>query len=200
MIAVMAGEAAQVLHLSYEDYLALERATNQRHEWLDGQAYAMAGGTLLHGALCAAVSRELGLLALSCGCVVYSADAKVRVAATGLATYPDASVVCGGVTVDAGDRHAMTNPSVLVEVLSDGTEAYDRGDKFAHYRQLPSLRDYVLVSQHTQRIELYSREGDHWVMRVAGAGESLPLTALPGSLSVDRVYAGITLEARVTAP
>ena len=76
----------------------------------------------------------------------------------------------------------------------DSTEAYDRGEKWAHYRRLASLRDYVLVSQHTARIELYSREGDHWVLREAGPGKSLALTGLTGALALDRVYAGITLD------
>lgn len=185
--------------MSYDDYLALERATGVRHEWLDGQVYAMAGGTLTHAELAAAVLRELGNLALLCGCRAFSSDAKVRVLATELATYPDASMVCGPIATDPTDRHAMTNPALLVEVLSENTEKYDRGEKFAHYRRLASLKDYVLVSQHTRRIEVYSREGDHWALRVAEAGGSAPLTALDGALSVDRVYAGVEL-AEAPAP
>ncbi|MBK6528132.1 MAG: Uma2 family endonuclease [Deltaproteobacteria bacterium] len=80
------------------------------------------------------------------GCRVYSSDAKVRILATGLATYPDASVVCGALQVDPADALAMVNPAMLVEVLSDGTERYDRGEKFEHYRRIESLRDYVMVS------------------------------------------------------
>lgn len=192
--------AAPQTRLAYDDYLALERSSGLRYEWLDGRVYAMAGGTLAHGALAAALLRELGNLTLSCGCVAYSSDAKVRIEQTGLSTYPDGSVVCGRVEVSPRDRHAMTNPTILVEVLSESTEGYDRGEKWAHYRRLASLRDYVLVSQHTARIELYSREGDHWVLREAGAGESLALTGLDGTLSVDRVYAGITLDPVPPAP
>ncbi len=185
---------AAVQRLDYEAYLALERAENTRYEWLDGVVYAMVGGTLAHGALSAAVLAELRALALPCGCVAFSSDAKVRVRETGLSTYPDGSIVCGPVEVAPEDRHAMTNPTVIVEVLSERTEAYDRGEKWLHYRRLASLRDYVLLSQHTPRIELYSREGDHWVLREAGPGASLALTGLPGVLSVDRVYAGISLD------
>jgi Uma2 family endonuclease len=196
----MAGEAAALPWTSYADYLALERATDRRHEWLDGQVYAMAGGTLTHAELAAAVAAELRSLALPCGCKVFNSDAKVRVLATGLATYPDASMVCGPVATAPNDSHAMTNPALLVEVLSDGTEAYDRGDKAAHYRRIPSLQDYVFVSQHTRRVEVYSREGDHWTLRVAEAGGSVPLTALDGSLSVDRVYAGVELAEAPSPP
>ena len=79
-------------------------------------------------------------------------------------------------------------------VLSDATEGYDRGDKFTHYQQMPSLQDYVLVSQHGRRIEVFSRDGEHqWTLRVAGAGQSVPLSAMRGVIDVDRVYAGITL-------
>jgi Uma2 family endonuclease len=191
----MAGEAAHLPWVSYEDYLALEREADQRHEWLDGRAYAMAGGTLTHAELASAMQRELGNLALTCGCRVFSSDAKVRVLATGLATYPDASMVCGAVERDPADANAMTNPAVLVEVLSESTERYDRGEKFAHYRRLPSLRDYVLVSQHEPRVEVYSRaDGRRWIYQDAGPGEQVPLTAFEGLFDVDRVYRGVELE------
>jgi Uma2 family endonuclease len=187
------GDAAAEARIDYPTYLAIERETGQKHEWFDGYAYAMAGGTLPHGALTIALATELRAIALKCGCQVYSAGVKVRVRATGLATHPDASVACGPVETHPEDSNALTNPSLLVEVLSDGTEAYDRGEKFEHYRQIPSLRDYVLVSQHKALIEVYSRDGDRWSLRVAGPGVSVPLTAMAGEIEVDRVYAGITL-------
>ena len=190
------GDAARTLSVDHAAYLALEAASPERHEWYDGAIYAMAGGTIVHGELSTAVLVELSGLARACGCRVTNSDVRVRVLATGLATYPDAAVGCGERETDPADRNALANPAVLVEVLSDGTEAYDRGEKFAHYRQIPSLRDFVLVSQHEPRIEVYSREGDHWVLRVAEAGQRAPLTALTGALSVDRVYDGVTLEPR----
>jgi Uma2 family endonuclease len=188
------GDAATTAWTDYEDYLAIERATDQRHEWLDGRVSPRADSSLPHAALAAAIGAELRTLALSRGCQVFSSDTKLRVHATGLATRPDASVVCGPLVVDPANAHALTNPALLVEVLSDGTESYDRGDKFAHYRRIPSLRDYVLVSQHKALIEVFSRgEGNVWTMREAGPGDSVPLTALPGVIEVDRVYAGVTL-------
>ncbi len=194
ILADMMGDAVKKVWVEYADYLALEQSTGLRHEWLDGQVYAMAGGTLAHGALSAAMIGELRNLALGCGCQVFSADAKVRVIVTGLATYPDASVVCGDVVTRPDDPNALTNPSLLVEVLSDSTAGYDRGDKFEHYQHLASLKDYVLVSQYQKRVEVYSRDDtQRWVLRIALAGESVPLTAMPGSLDVDRVYQGITL-------
>ncbi|MBK8694908.1 MAG: Uma2 family endonuclease [Deltaproteobacteria bacterium] len=190
------GDAAEQTWIDYATYLTVEAQADRKHEWLDGVVYAMAGGTLEHGQLSAAVIGELRGLASGCGCRVFSSDAKVRVSATGLATYPDASVVCGPIERDADDRNAMANPAVLVEVLSDGTEAYDRGEKFEHYRRLPSLRDYVLVSQRRPLVEVYSRDAhDRWVLTAVGAGERFTLSALPGDVEVDRVYAGVELVA-----
>jgi len=194
------GDAAEQTWTDYSTYLKLEAAADQKHEWLDGRIYAMAGGTLEHGRLAAQSIGELIRLGVACGCGVYSSDVKVRVLATGLATYPDASVVCGPVERDPADRNVLTNPAVLVEVLSDGTEAYDRGEKFEHYRRIPSLRDYVLVSQRKAQVEVYSRdERNRWVLSTAGAGESFALTAMAGAIDVDRVYAGVELVAALRA-
>lgn len=117
------GSVAPRLYTDYGTYLALERDADQRLEWYDGQVYAMAGGSLAHSQLCARMILELGLLARDRGCGVFTSDGKVRVVETGRATYPDASVVCGAVTTAPDDPHAMTNPALLVEVLSDATEA-----------------------------------------------------------------------------
>jgi Uma2 family endonuclease len=192
------GEAAPRPWIGYAAYLDIERESGRRHEWLDGQVYAMAGGSLSHSALAVAVAAELRSLSRASGYQVFSSDAKVRVIATGLATYPDVSVVCGPIERDREDPNAITNPSVLVEVLSASTEGYDRGAKFAHFRELPSLRDYVLVSQHERRIEVYSRDAQGlWVLREARAGGEVPLSALGGAtLVIDHVYEGVELEPR----
>ncbi len=190
------GDTPKNLFIDYETYRTLEEASDTKHEWYDGVIYAMSGGTLAHGGLASRFIMALGALTSSCGCHVFTSDVKVRVLATGIATYPDVSVACGELQTDPADRTALTNPSLIVEVLSDATEAYDRGEKFAHYRQLPSLRDYVLVSQHEARIEVFSRDGERWMLTVAHAGERAPLTAFAGALDVDRVYEGVTLEPR----
>lgn len=194
------GEPAAEVKVDYASYLALERAEDQRYEWLDGRVYAMAGGTLEHSALSSSMIRELWRLASACGCQVHTSDAKIRVAETGLATYADAAVVCGPLARDPNDRNAMINPAVVVEVLSDGTEGYDRGEKFRHYQRLASLRDYVLVSQHERLIEVYSRREDGaWLYVAAGEGESLRLAALDGDIAIDRVYEGVALAPRAAA-
>lgn len=191
------SEAAALRWIDYDAYLAIERETDRKHEWFNGQVWAMAGGPLPHSELSSCMIRELWRVAERCGCRVHTSDLKIRVLATGLATYADAAVVCGGAERDPADHNAMTNPSVIVEVLSDSTESYDRGEKFHHYRRIASLRDYVLVSQHEPRIEVYSRaNGGQWLLTVAEAGESLRLSALDAAIEVDRVYAGVELTPR----
>jgi Uma2 family endonuclease len=191
------GNAAPVLRIDYATYLALERDSDQKHEWLDGQVYAMAGGSIAHGQLATQAIIEISRLATACGCRVFGSDVKVRVRATGLATYPDGSVVCGAIERDPEDSNAITNPSVLVEVLSDSTERYDRGEKFHHYRHLDSLKNYVLVSQHEPRVEVFTRSAHgRWELTVAEAGQTFALSALEGSIAVDQVYADVELTPR----
>jgi Uma2 family endonuclease len=143
---------------SYDEYLAYERDSGLKHEFEDGEIYAMAGGSRRHNALASRVSAALEL-GRPAGCVAFQSDQKVRVLATGKATYPDATLVCGPIEGDPADPlgATITNPTVLVEVLSPSTEADDRGAKWQHYQLIPSLTEYVLVSQTETRIERYRR-------------------------------------------
>ena len=156
--------AAPRVFMSYPEYLAAERGAKTRHEYLSGTSWAMAGGTPEHGRLAAALAGELRGKLRGRPCAVFSSDVRIRIAATDRTTYPDLSVVCGKRETAADDPDALVNPIVIVEVLSDSTEADDRGAKFAHYRRLESLREYVLVSQHERRIEVFRREGEHWTL------------------------------------
>jgi Uma2 family endonuclease len=175
--------------LTYPEYVAAEARSEVRHEFLDGCAYAMAGGTPEHAALAAAFGREIGNALRGKPCRVFSADLRVRVSATGLTTYPDLSVVCGKLETAADDPHAVLNPLVLVEVLSESSEAYDRGAKAAHYRRIASLAEYVLVSQNEPLIEVHRRnERGHFELIEARAGEHAELASLGVSISVDAVY------------
>jgi len=153
--------------------------------------YDMAGGTPDHARLAAAVTAQFVVQLRGRPCSAFSSDLKIKVPATGLTTYPDVSVVCGKVETTKESPNVVTNPTLLVEVLSDSTEAYDRGEKFAHYRRLSSLREYVLVSQHKPQIEVFRRnEGGRWELaEEAGAGERVALTSVGCVLVVDEVYA-----------
>jgi Uma2 family endonuclease len=177
--------------MTYAEYLAFEAASETKHEFVNGELHAMAGGTIAHGALAAAVTIALGNALDGRRCRVLSSDVRVRVGATGLATYPDLSVVCGHVETDPDDPHGVLNPSVIIEVLSDSTEAYDRGAKAAHYRRIPSLREYVLVSQREPLIEVHRRtERGTWELVEARAGERAVLGSCgePIELDVDAIY------------
>jgi Uma2 family endonuclease len=185
----MAHPAAPIAHASYAEYLEREARSETRHEFLRGEIYDMAGGTPQHSALAAALAGELRAALRGKPCRVFSSDLRVHIPATGLTTYPDLSVVCGHLETHPDDPNAVTNPLVLVEVLSDSSEAYDRGPKAAHYRKLMSLREYVLVSQREPRIEIMRRgERGVWELHEASAGETIELASLGVKLSVDAIY------------
>jgi len=178
--------------MSYAEYLAFEAESETKHEYLDGEVFAMAGGTIVHGALAMAVGAALSNALRDRACRVLSSDVRVRSKATGLATYPDITVVCQKVEVDEDDAHGVLNPTMIVEVLSPTTEAYDRGAKAAHYRRIPSLREYVLVAQSEPLIEVYRRnERGNWELFVeARAGQLAELTSCGPAiqLEVDAIY------------
>lgn len=142
---------------SYEEYLAYERDSEMKHEFVGGEIHPMAGGSLRHSALASRISAALESARRPDG-IAFQSDMRLRVLATGRATYPDASMVCGPIELDPADSSGttITNPSVLVEVLSPSTEEVDRGSKLEDYQRIPSLGEYVLVSQHP-RIEIYRR-------------------------------------------
>lgn len=183
------GQPARLPYYTYDEYRRFEVGSNVKHEYLDGQILAMAGGTLEHAVLAAAVCTLLGRTLGDGPCQWFGSDLRVRVVATGLATYPDVVVICGDLQRDPEDRNNATNPTLLVEVTSPSTEHYDRGAKAEHYRRIPSLREYVLVSQRERRIERWRPdEHDGWDVQVAGRGERLDLTAIGAVLDVDAVY------------
>lgn len=186
---------------TYQDYLAIDAESDGKHEFYDGQVLAMSGGSPTHAQLATNLAIRLGSAVLGSPCRGYSSDLRVRVPASGLATYPDLSFVCGPFVAHPEDPDACTNPSVLVEVLSPSTEAYDRGEKFAHYRRLPSLQEYLLVAQDQQRIEQFSRGPDGgWLLVEHGPGAVLSLPCLNAELRVDEVYQGVELVPAVRWP
>ena len=145
-------------HHTYAEYLAYERDSELKHEYDDGEIVAMAGGSRRHNALASRISAALEA-AREPGCVAFQSDQRVRVLATGRATYPDASMVWGPIAGNPADPSGATisNPTLIVEVLSPSTEEDDRGAKWQHYQLIPSLQEYVLVSQAQPRVERYRR-------------------------------------------
>ncbi len=181
--------------LSYTEYLDLETRTDLRHEFLDGEAWAMAGGTPRHSRVKVNLITRLNLGLGAGPCRLFDSDLKIRVLESGLATYPDAAVICGPVSRDPQDRNALTNPVLLVEVLSESTEAWDRGAKFAHYRRIPELRHYLLVDAGQARVEHFARQPDgRWLLSEYGAGQTVGLPELGLLLEVDALYQGMPEE------
>ena len=180
---------AQRQVMTHADYCAAECEAAIKHEYLAGEVFAMTGGTLEHSRLATEVGYLLRGALEGRPCRVLSSDARVRIEAVDVDTYPDLSVVCGPAETATADDHALLNPTLIVEVLSPSTEAYDRGLKASYYRQIPALKAYLLVVQDRAGLELHAREADgRWLMSEAGPGERLRIPALDVELEVDAVY------------
>ena len=178
-----------------DEYLELERRSEAKHELINGQIVAMAGATFVHNDIAANVLAALRILLRGKGCKAVGSDQRVHVPATGLFTYPDVTVVCGRPEFHPKGQDTLLNPRVLVEVLSDTTERYDRGAKFAHYRSIPSFVEYVLVAQDELRVEHFRRvETEQWLLTVyRGEGARIALPALGCELPLAELYDGVVL-------
>lgn len=183
-------ERAATLKLSAAEYVAASATWDTRHEWVNGEAWAMSGGRPRHAAVIANAIAALAERLRGGPCRVASSDQRVHVRATRAWFYPDASVICGPWITDPDDPLSITNPSVLVEVLSPSTADFDRGAKFEHYRRLASLTDYVLVDPDARHVTHLRRTAEGWArvdlhegaLELAGPGVSLPVDALYADL------------------
>jgi Uma2 family endonuclease len=147
-----------------EEYLAHEREAAYKSEYIAGQVVAMSGVSREHSLINGNLFRVLSSQLLDRPCEVHASDMRVKVSARGLYTYPDIAVVCGDTQYEDDQVDTLLNPTLIVEVLSPSTEAYDRGVKFGYYRQLPSLREYLLVAQDRMLVEHFVREDDGWLL------------------------------------
>ena len=178
-------------YLSIADYQRLEEETQQKYEYHDGEVFAMAGADLKHNAISGNAIAELNRALRKEECNVFTSDQKVRIDAVNRFLYPDVSVTCGSVERSEKDTKAIINPILLIEVLSDSTESYDRGDKFALYSKLPSLQEYVLVQQHRPAVQIYYRatNTDLWqITWIEGLAETIRLQSVEAELSVQELY------------
>ena len=172
-----------------QEYFDLERSAQARHEYLDGEVFAMGGATWPHVVIVSNVVGRLGNHLQGRGCQVTSSQLRVKVSATGLYTYPDVTIVRGKPQLEQPDD-TLLNPLAIVEVLSESTEAYDRGKKFEHYRAIESLTDYLLVSQNEVLVEHYTRQPDgRWMYSAANkVADSVSIATLGCMLSLAEVY------------
>jgi Uma2 family endonuclease len=180
-------------YLTPQQYLAWERQQETKHEYWNGQVYAMAGASERHNLISANVLAGLHLQLRGRGCRVYPGDLRIRIPATGLYTYADVVVVCGKPQFDDSELDTLLNPTLIVEVLSRSTESYDRGTKFQNYRSLDSLMEYVLIDQSGYYIEHFVRQAEgQWLFsEVKGAEGVLHLPTLDCALPLAEVYAQV---------
>ena len=173
-----------------EEYLALERQAQCKSEYCAGEIFAMAGVSRWHNLIVTNVLRELSLQLKGRPCTTYPSDMRVKISPTGLYTYPDVTVVCGEAQFEDTRQDTLLNPTLIVEVLSESTEAYDRGGKFAHYRKLPTLLEYVLITQTKPHIEHYVRQADNrWLLSEADSvSDAVHLPSIDCHLALAEVY------------
>jgi len=192
----------QPLRMTEAEYLEFERASEYKHEYIAGEVFAMTGASEAHNLITSNVIFALRSQMRGRPCKVYPGDMRVQIRPSGLYTYPDISVVCGE-SILADDQHldTLTNPMLIIEVLSPSTELYDRGRKFQYYRQIESLREYVLIAQDAPRIERFVRQGDVWQFSDAvGLDASLELPSIGCTLALGDIYEQVTFEAEDAPP
>ena len=172
-----------------EEYLTLERSASIRSEFHDGQIFAMTGASRPHNLMTVNIGRELSLQLKNRPCEAYISDMRVKAANARSYHYPDIAVVCGKPEFEDAFVDTLLNPTLLIEILSPSTEAYDRGGKFAHYRKIVSLQEYLLVMQDQPSIERYLRQGDVWILSDAvGLDACISLVSIDCILSLREVY------------
>ena len=185
-------------HYTPEQYLALERAAEYKSEYIYGQIYAMAGVSREHSLIAGNIFGELWSQLRGSSCEIHMSDVRLKVSPTGMYTYPDLMVACDEPCFEDASVDTLLNPTVIIEVLSPSTEGYERCDKFAHYRKLPSLMEYVLVSQDKAFVEHYARHsnGDgRWVLTdVIGLAATLHLTSIGCEVVLRDVYDRVSLQ------
>ena len=182
--------------LSREDYLALERRGEGKHEYLAGEVVAMVGASFRHNLIQTRVVASLYQQLRGRACEVTPSDLRVAINALGIYTYPDVTVVCGEPQFEDAEQDTLLNPTLLVEILSPSTESYDRGRKFQHYRLIPTFREYLLIAQDQPLVEHYLRQPDNrWLLATfEQLGDVVALNSIGCTLALADVYDGIRFD------
>jgi Uma2 family endonuclease len=180
----------QIAYLTPEDYLAIERQAQYKSEYFDGEMFAMSGASPEHNQIAVNIVAEIHTQLKKRPCRVFMSDMRVKVSPTGLYTYPDVVAFCDPPRFDDQQKDTLLNPNVIIEVLSDSTEAYDRGKKFQHYRTLESLQEYLLIAQDKCQIEHYIRQSNNqWLLLEINKIEAtIDLPSIKCSLALSDIY------------
>lgn len=179
-------------YLTPEEYFAWEEKQIEKHEYIDGEIYAMGRGSVDHGRIAIRFTAMFDTHLEGSGCITGNSDIKINIAETNNYTYPDASVTCDN--RDKTTPNYFTYPCLIVEVLSKSTEAYDRGGKFRMYRNNPVLQDYLLVSSTRMEIDLYhKKETGEWIIINYQEGDKIELKSINLSFAIEQIYRGLIL-------
>lgn len=189
----MPSAPAPRLRMTREEYLAMERGSDGKHELWEGEVFAMVGASYAHNLVKDTLARVLGNLVADRGCRVLTSDMRVRIPSGLRYVYPDVVVLCGAPQLEDDHGDVLCNPQVVIEVLSRSTAAFDRGAKFEGYRSIPSLREYVLVSAQERRVDHFTRAEDPqaWVFRAFGVDDVLPFPTLEVQVPLGEVFQGV---------
>ncbi len=190
------GEPAQKAYYTKEEYLEMESAAEYKSEYYNGEIFAMAGGSPSHSIICVNLIRRIAESVENKDCTLFESNMKLELADAYV--YPDLTVVCGDINLSENKSDIITNPVLIIEVLSPGTESFDRGRKFEYYRMIKSLKEYVLVSQENVMIESFYKQNENsWLYTVAkGLEETIFIRAVDYELDLKDVYYKVPLSER----
>jgi len=191
-----ANPNANSIRMTEDEYLAFEQESDIRHEYIKGEVVAMAGASQKHNDISMTLSYLLYAHVRGSDCRVYGSEMRVKIEKADLQTYPDFSAVCGEIDLTDDPVPALTNPILIIEILSPSTESYDRGAKFHAYQQLPTLQEYVLVSQDSARIESFYRKSEAvWELKnVMGLASDITLQSIACHLALADIYENVTFD------
>ena len=180
-------------YLSEEEYLELERKSPHKSEYYKGEIFAMAGAKRSHNLIVTNLCRELSSSLKEKPCEVYPSDMRVKNKVDQFYTYPDVTIVCGKPEFLNATEDVLLNPQIIIEVLSESTEKYDRGAKFSLYRNIPSVMEYILVSSNERKVESFRRNGSDWIFRESSEGEVFQFQSLDVVLKIEDIYEKVEL-------
>jgi len=181
--------------ISIEAYLEMENAALEKHEYYQGEVFAMSGAKVPHNRITSNLLAELGMRLKGKKCRPYNSDQRIHIPSNTLFTYPDISIVCGEVITLNDDEYNVLNPTVIIEVLSKSTKNYDRGEKFKLYRDIPTLKEYILVDSQSIHIEAFRmNKNNHWELEEYNAIDTaLEVKAINENILLNEIYDGVKL-------
>lgn len=180
-----------------EDYLKLEKSTNEKFEFWDGNVWSMSGASFAHNRIVRNLNTEVDLQLRNKGCEAFPSDLRIKVPAYPPYRYPDLTALCGKAEIEKiGGIDMLVNPQLIIEVLSDSTEAFDRGDKFSYYKSIESFTEYLLIAQHRPHVSHFVKHGDGFWMNLEynDLSDEIELKSVPCKLSLEAIYRDVSFE------